>query len=123
MVVAADKVPEAVPVEVPWMVIVEVPGDAVLLAVRVSTLLLVVGLVPKEAITPLGIPEAVSVTLPVNPPTSVMLMVSVAPALGERVRVGAEDESVKLPAPAAVTISVMVVVDVMLPDVPTIVKV
>jgi hypothetical protein len=95
----------------------------VLLAVRVSTLLLVVGLVPKEAITPLGIPEAVSVTLPVNPPTSVMLMVSVAPALGERVRVGAEDESVKLPAPAAVTISVMVVVDVMLPDVPTIVKV
>jgi hypothetical protein len=71
MVVDAAKVPEAVPVEVPWIVIVEVPVAAVLLAVRVSRLLPVVGLVANAAVTPLGIPDAVRVTAPVNPPTSV----------------------------------------------------
>jgi hypothetical protein len=39
----------------------------VLLAVRVSPLLAVAGLVPKIAETPLGRPDAVSVTLPLNP--------------------------------------------------------
>ena len=37
------------------------------LAVRVSTLVPVVGLVAKPAVTPLGRPEAAKVTLPVNP--------------------------------------------------------
>jgi len=50
---------------------------AMLLAVRVSTLLPVVGFVPNEAVTPLGKPDAASVTLPVNPPTSVTLIVLV----------------------------------------------
>ena len=72
MVVVADNVPD-----VPVIVTVEDPVVAVLLAVKVSTLLPVVGFVPNEAVTPLGRPDAVSVTLPVNPPTSVTLIVLV----------------------------------------------
>jgi hypothetical protein len=64
--------------EVPVMVTVEAPVVAVALAVSVSTLLPVVGLVPNAAVTPLGRPDAARVTLPVNPPTSVTVMVSVA---------------------------------------------
>ena len=53
--------------EVPVMVTVAAPVVAVLLAVSVSVLLPVVGLVPNTAVTPLGKPEAASITLPVNP--------------------------------------------------------
>jgi len=63
--------------EVPVTVTVNAPVVAVLLAVRVSMLLLVVGLVPNEVVTPLGKPEAARVTLPVNPPVSVTLIVLV----------------------------------------------
>jgi len=63
--------------EVPVTVTVNAPVVAVLLAVRVSTLLLVVGLVPNEAVTPLGKPDAARITLPVNPPVSVTLIVLV----------------------------------------------
>jgi hypothetical protein len=73
MVVVTVKEPE-----VPVMVTVEVPVVAVALAVKVSTLVEVVGLVPNATVTPLGNPEADSVTLPVNPFTSVTVMVSVA---------------------------------------------
>ena len=51
------------------MVTVAVPVVAVELALRVTTLVDVVGLVPKLAVTPEGNPEADRVTLPVNPPT------------------------------------------------------
>lgn len=70
MVVVADNVPD-----VPVIVTVEDPVVAVLLAVRVNTLLAVVGFVPNDAVTPLGNPDAANVTLPVNPPTSVTLIV------------------------------------------------
>ena len=59
------------------MVTVDVPAVAVLLAVSVSALVPVVGLVPNEAVTPLGNPDAARVTLPVNGLTSVTVMVSV----------------------------------------------
>lgn len=72
MVVVAVRLPE-----VPVIVTVAVPVVAVLLAVSVSTLVLVVGFVPNVAVTPLGRPEAASVTLPVNPPTSVTVIVLV----------------------------------------------
>jgi len=72
MVVVADSVPD-----VPVIVTMEDPVVAVLLAVKVSTLLPVVGFVPNEAVTPLGKPDAASVTLPVNPPTPVTLIVLV----------------------------------------------
>lgn len=62
MVVLALSVPE-----VPVMVTVAVPVVAELLAVRVSRLVPVVGFVPNVAVTPLGRPDADSVTLPVNP--------------------------------------------------------
>ena len=71
-VVVAVRLPE-----VPVMVTVEVPVVAVELAVRVSTLVPVVGLVPKVAVTPLGKPDAASVTLPVNPFLSVTVIVLV----------------------------------------------
>jgi hypothetical protein len=64
--------------EVPVMVTVEVPAVAVALAVNVTTLEAVVGLGANVAVTPLGRADAASVTLPVNPPTSVTVMVSVA---------------------------------------------
>jgi hypothetical protein len=73
MAVVAVRVPE-----VPVIVTVGVPTVAVLLAVSVSTLVPVVGLVPNTAVTPLGRPDATRVTLPVNPPRSVTVMVSVA---------------------------------------------
>lgn len=63
---------------------------AELLAVNVSKLLPVVGLVPNAAVTPLGIPDAVRVTGPVNPPTSVTLTVSVPPASKAIVNAAAE---------------------------------
>ena len=63
--------------DVPLMVTVAVPTVAELLAVSVSTLLPVVGFVPNAAVTPLGRPEADSVTLPVNPLTAVTVIVLV----------------------------------------------
>ena len=48
---------------------------AVLLTVKVTTLVYVVGLVPKVAVTPAGNPEADSVTAPVKPPEGVSVTV------------------------------------------------
>jgi hypothetical protein len=123
MVVVADSVPEDVPVEVPWMVIVAAPVVAELLAVNVSRLLPVVGLVPNAAVTPLGIPEAVRVTGPVNPPTSVTLMVSVPPAFRAIVSARAEGVNVKLPVPEELTVRAMVVDAVSEPEAPAMVTV
>ena len=61
--------------EVPVMVMVDVPVVAVLLAVNVRTLVDVVGLVPNEAVTPLGSAELDSVTLPVNPLSGLTVIV------------------------------------------------
>ena len=63
--------------EVPVMVTVEFPVVAVPLAVSVSMLLPVAGLVPKVAVTPLGRADAARVTLPANGLISVTVMVSV----------------------------------------------
>jgi len=65
--------------EVPLIVTVTVPVVAVLLAVSVSTLVDVVGFVPKLAVTPEGRPEAESVTLPEKPSTGVTVIVVVPP--------------------------------------------
>jgi hypothetical protein len=109
--------------EVPVMVTVELPAVAVLLAVRVSTLVAVVGLVAKAAVTPLGSPDAASATLPVNPPTSVTVIVSVALLPCETDRVDAEGASVKLGGVLATTVRAMVAVSVIDPEVPVIVTV
>jgi hypothetical protein len=96
--------------EVPVMVTVLAPAVAVLPAVSVSTLLPVVGLVANAAVTPLGSPEAARVTLPVNPPLSVTVIVSVAVEPWVTDNELAEGASVKLPVAAAVTVRAMVVV-------------
>ena len=61
--------------DVPVMVTVDVPVVAVELAVNVTTLVEVVGLVPKVAVTPAGRPDADNVTAPVKPPEGVSVMV------------------------------------------------
>jgi hypothetical protein len=72
MVVLTVRLPE-----VPLMVTVALPRVAELLAVSVSTLVVVVGLVPNVAVTPLGRPDAARVTLPVNPLSLVTVRVDV----------------------------------------------
>lgn len=90
---------------------------------NVSTLLPVVGLGLKDAVTPLGIPDGVKVTAPVNPPPSFTVIVSVAPAFGESVTEDADGESVKLPDVPLLTVNAIVVLAVAVPDVPVTVNV
>lgn len=72
-VVVAVRLPE-----VPVIVTAVFPDAAVLLAVRVSTLVLDVGFVPHDAVTPLGRVEVTArVTFPVNPPASDTVIVVV----------------------------------------------
>ncbi len=72
--------------EVPVTVTVKAPVVAVLLAVSVSTLEVVEEVGLNAAVTPLGSPDTVNATLPVNPPVSATVMVSVplAPCLTVR---------------------------------------
>jgi hypothetical protein len=62
MVVLCVKLPD-----VPVIVTVAAPVDAVALAVKVSMEVLVAGFTLNAAVTPLGRPEAERVTLPLNP--------------------------------------------------------
>ena len=87
--------------DVPVMVTVAVPVVAVELAVSVKTLLDVAGLVPNPAVTPAGNPEAESVTLPVNPPEGVMVMVLLPLVPWVTLRLLGEAESEKFGLDAA----------------------
>jgi hypothetical protein len=71
-VVIAVRLPDA-----PLIVTTKVPNAAVELAVSVRVLVEVVGFGLNEAVTPLGNPVAVSVTLPLKPFAGVMVMVLV----------------------------------------------
>ena len=53
--------------DVPVTVRLKVPIVALLVADRVKTLVVVAGFVPKVALTPLGRPDAVKFTEPLNP--------------------------------------------------------
>lgn len=64
--------------DTPVTVTVDVPSVAVALAVKVSVLLVVAGFGLNAAVTPLGKPEALKVTLPLKPFCGVMVMVLVA---------------------------------------------
>jgi len=104
---------------VPVIVIVRVPVVAELLAVNVTVLLVpVVGFGLNAAVVPLPKPDAVSVTLPVNPPVRLMVIVLVPFELRVIVTLVGEAEIVKLPDAVAFTVSETVVVCVMLPDTP-----
>ena len=87
--------------DVPVTVIVVVPGVAALLAVSVKLLdvLALVGL--KEAVTPLGKPDAVQLTLPLKPFWGVMLIVLAPEAPCTIVRLLGELDKVKLGAAGA----------------------
>jgi hypothetical protein len=99
-VIVTEIVVDAVSVpDVPVIVTIAVPAAAVLLAVSVSALPPVAGLVPNMAVTPAGNPDAARVTLPLNGLTSAMLIVSVPLAPGAMDTALAEDERVKLPLP------------------------
>jgi len=71
-VVVFVKVPDN-----PVMVTVTLPVTAVLLAVRLSVLVLVVLLGLNDAVTPLGRPDADKLTLPLKPPCGVTVIVLV----------------------------------------------
>ena len=69
------------------------------LAVSVSVLVVVVGFGLNPAVTPLGRPEALKVTLPVKPSTGVTVMVLVPLLPCVIVRLVGEAESVKFGEP------------------------
>ena len=81
--------------EVPVIVTVAIPVVAELLALSVTTLVPVVGLVPNSAVTPLGRPEAAKVTLPANPFTGATVTVLVPLPPWIRFKLAGESESVK----------------------------
>jgi hypothetical protein len=122
MLVDAVSVPE-----VPVIVTVAAPTVAVALAVNVNTQLPlpVMGVAQPEMVTPLGRPVTEPmVTVPVNPPVSVTVMVSLALAPCAIDRVAGEAVSVKLPAFEGPIVSAMeVVAGVSAPEVPVMVTV
>jgi hypothetical protein len=77
-------------------VTVNVPVVAELEAVRVKLLLDVAGFVPNDGVTPLGSPDALNVTPPLNPFTELMPMVVEPNDPCRIVKVAGEAESVKL---------------------------
>ena len=116
MVVEAIRFPE-----VPVMVTVAEPVEAVPSAVKLTTLVPVAWLGAKAAVTPAGKPFAVSVTLPLKPFTPVMLTVSVALPPCDIDKVDAAGDIVKLAGTETV---IPIVVDaVRVPEVPVMVTV
>src|SRR5260370_14469958 len=81
------------------MVTVDVPTAAVLLADSVKTLADVAGFVPKLALTPLGRPEAVKLTLPLNPFKGLIVMVVQPEAPWRKVKPVGDAERVKFGDP------------------------
>jgi hypothetical protein len=104
------------------MVTVTVPVVAVLLAVSVNRLVLVVGFVPNEAVTPEGRPDADKDTLPVKPFAGVTVIVLVPPAPPcVIVTLVGEEDRLKSGMTGAFTVNETVVVCVKLPEIPVIV--
>jgi hypothetical protein len=109
--------------EVPVTVTVEVPVAAVLLAVSVNTLELAEDVGLNAAVTPFGKVDMVKATLPVNPPVSVTVIVSVplAPWLTDSDE--ADGAKLKPVTVLALTVRAIVVLAVVLPEVPVMVTV
>lgn len=83
----------------PLMVTLAVPVVAVLLAVKVSVLVLVVPHGLNAAVTPAGRPEAVKLTLPVKPLAGVSVIVVVTLAPWFALRLAGEANSAKSGVP------------------------
>jgi len=99
-----------------------VPAAVELPTVSVRTLEVVEDVGLNAAVTPVGIPDAANVTLPVKGLTSVTVIVSVPLEPARTDRAVADGFSVKVPVPET-TFSVKVVVAVVLPEVPVTVTV
>jgi len=80
--------------EVPVMLTLYVPVAAEPVATNVRTLEAFVGLVPKETVTPGGNCDAARLTLPLNPPDGVTVIVSAPLPPCGTTSVGAEGASV-----------------------------
>jgi hypothetical protein len=96
--------------DVPVMVTVAVPVVAVPLAVKVTVLFVAVLAGLKDAVTPLGSPDADKLTLPLKPFTglTVTVLVPLPPCVTETLVGDADSE--KLGTAAALTVRVIVVV-------------
>ena len=84
------------------------PDAAVLLALKVTTLFVVAGFTLNEAVTPVGNPEAASVTLPENPFTGVTVIVLLPLLPLATVRAVGDAERLKLCARTMVTLIAVV---------------
>jgi len=115
MLTECDKLPE-----VPVIVAVKLPVGAVLVAARVSTLVPVVLAGEKEALTPLGRPDAVKLTVPLKPNSGVTVIVLEALAACWKLKLAGDAERAKFGG--ALTVRAIRVVLVRLPDVPEIVR-
>jgi hypothetical protein len=82
--------------DVPVTITLNVPIAAELDAVRVRLLLEVVGLMPKAGVTPLGNPETLKVTLPLNPFAGWLVIVVEPNDPCRTVKVAGEADKVKL---------------------------
>ena len=111
------------PLDVPVTVTVAVPVAAVLLAVSVNTLEEVAGFGLKDAVTPVGKPEAEKVTLPLKPFDGVIVTVLVPLVPCVIVTLPGAAERLKSGAAAEFTLRLTVVVWTVVPLVPVIVKV
>ena len=80
--------------EAPVTVTVKVPIAAVLVADRVKRLEVVAGFVPKTALTPLGRPDAVKLTLLLNPFRGLKVMVVEPAAPWRKVKLVGDAERV-----------------------------
>ncbi len=82
--------------EVPVTVAVKVPIVAAVVAERIKALVVVAGFIPKPALTPLGRPDAVKFTEPLNPFKGLIVM-AIEPLLPWRnVRLPGDAERMKL---------------------------
>lgn len=106
---------------VPAIVTVTVPVVAVLLALRVSVLVLTVLVGLNDGVTPAGRPEAEKATLLLKPFSALSVMVLVPPAPCTMVKLFGAAESVKLPWGLTVRESVVLLVTP--PEVPLMVTV
>ena len=89
---------------------VDIPVVAVALAMSVKILVPVVGLVPNDAVTPLGRPDAAKVTLPVKPFWGATVMVLRPLDPWRMLRLLGEAERLKSGVAVALTVREMVVV-------------
>jgi hypothetical protein len=92
------------------MVTVAVPVAALLLAANVSVLVVVAEVGLKAAVTPLGMPEADKLTLPLNPfcEVTVIVLVPLFPCM--KVRLLGDADRPKFGTDAAFTVRLTVVV-------------